>query len=421
MKRYPFLQEFTNRSKQVIAGGSQLLSKKPEMFAPDLYPSHYRRAKGCTIWDVNNVQYTDFSHMSVGCCLLGYADDFVNIAVCDAAENGSISSLSSALEVELAEEMIKIHRWADMARFAKTGGEAMAIAIRLARAASGRDKVLFCGYHGWQDWYASAGIDGISDRGVPRVLKGTSIPFKFNDVKGFLRLISKYNKQVGTIVIEPVRYEEPTANFVNTIQDVCKKLNIVFIVDEITSGFRFGYGGAHLRYNIQPDIAVFGKAMSNGYPMACVIGKKWVMREADNCFISSTYWTDAVGLAASIATLMKLKSNSVAQYIDMTGAVIKELWEDVSTETGVPIKIFGLNQLPYFEFENDESRKRKTLFTQLMLEHKILAYTHFYPSLAHKVQDMIKYSNAFKDTFKQIKAGAKLKGRVCEIPFKRYT
>ncbi|GAF78572.1 unnamed protein product, partial [marine sediment metagenome] len=358
-------QNLYKKAKKLIPGGTQLLSKRPEMFLPDLWPAYYSKAKGCEVWDLDGKKYIDMSQMSVGVCILGYADPDVNKAVKKVIDQGNMATLNAPEEVKLAKLLVKIHPWAQMVRYARTGGEAIAIAIRIARAKTKKDAILFCGYHGWHDWYLSSNLadkkaldghllPGLNPSGVPRVLKGTACPFKFNDTKQFLQLIKKYKNKVGTVIMEPLRNYKPEKEFINTIIKTTKKLGIVLIVDEVSMGFRLNEGGAHLSLGLEPDIAVFSKAMSNGYPMAAVVGKKKVMQVAQDTFISSTYWTDRIGPAAALAAIKKLKRHNVYSYLQDIGGQIKAGWQSMAQKHGLKINVSGTNVIGHFSFQYKE-------------------------------------------------------------------
>ena len=432
-------QELYKKAKKLIPGGTQLLSKRPELFLPELWPSYYSKAKGCEIWDLDGNKYIDMSYMGVGTAILGYADEDVNNAVKEAIEKGNLATLNAPEEVELAELLIELHPWADMVRYARTGGEAMAIAVRIARAYSEKDIVLFCGYHGWHDWYLSANLaddkaldghllPGLEPKGVPRALKGTAIPFKYNDVKKFRELVGKYKRDIGAVVLEAVRNFLPTKEFIETVRGITQDLDIPLIVDEITSGFRLTVGGAHLVYGLEPDIAVFGKAMSNGYPMAAIIGKAKFMDKAQESFISSTYWTDRIGPTAALATLQKLKFHNVPSYITGIGEIIQNALNKFADKHGLSINVTGIPPLIHFSFNYPNYLELKTLFTQLMLERGFLASTGIYTSFAHKE----KYVNLYLDTVDEVfeivslalkegKISSMLKGPICHSSFRRLT
>jgi len=430
-------QDLYKKAKTMIPGGTQLLSKRPEMFLPDLWPAYYEKAKGCEVWDIDGNKYVDMSLMGIGSCILGYADPDVNRAVISAVKKGSMTTLNPYEEVELAELLLKLHPWADMARFTRSGGEAMSVAVRIARAATKKDVVLFCGYHGWHDWYISANLTddssldghllpGLGPNGVPRALKGTSLPFAYNDIKAFKKLISENKDKVGVIVLEAIRSVPPEDEFIKVLRETATKENIVLIVDEITSGFRLNLGGAHLLYGIKPDIAVFAKGMSNGYPMAAIIGKRSVMDKAQDSFISSTYWTERIGPVAAIAAIKKMKDKNVQEKLVLNGKKIKKGWLQAAEDHGLDIHVSGIDPLAHIEFKHEKPLVLKTLFTQSMLGSGFLATNGYYASFAHKSRHIKAYIEACGKAFsllaKAVKSGNPekyLKGPVCHSGFKR--
>ena len=432
-------QDLYKKAKTLIAGGTQLLSKRPEMFLPDFWPAYYEKAKGCQVWDLDENEYIDASYMGIGSCILGYADDDVNAAVNEVIANGNMTTLNPKEEVELAELLTTIHPWADMARFTRSGGEAMTVAVRIARAKSGKDKVLFCGYHGWHDWYLSSNLaddksldghllPGLNPLGVPRSLKNNVHPFFYNDTKSFLDLIAKYKNEIGVVVMESIRNDEPTKEFLETILKVTKENNIVLVVDEITAGFRLNVGGAHLKFGFEPDIAVFAKGISNGFPMSAVIGKREIMEKAQDSFISSTYWTERIGPAAALASIKKMMKNNVPEHLMRIGEKVQKGWQMLADKNSLKIHVGGLSPLSHFSFEYDEPMVCKTLFTQFMLEKGFLATTAFYVSYAHKDEIVDKYLLAVDEVFGKIAEIIKegnpkkyLKGPVCHSGFKRLT
>ena len=430
-------QELYKMAKRIIPGGTQLLSKRPERLLPGLWPPYYKKAKGCLVWDLDGKRYVDMSLMGIGSCVLGYADKDVDKAVIDAIGKGTMSTLNCPEEVELAELLCRIHPWAGMARFARTGGEAMAIAVRIARAKAGKDKLLFCGYHGWHDWYLSANLaddkaldghllPGLEPKGVPRALKGTAIPFHYNDTEEFLRLVNKHKKETAAVVMEPVRNFYPKEGFLETIREVTKRHKIVLIFDEITSGWRLCCGGAHLEFGVNPDICVFAKAMSNGYPMAAVIGTKEAMQSAAEAFISSTYWTERIGPVAALATIKKILNKNVTRQLNDVGKKVQDGWKEMALKHSLIIHISGTYPLGHFTFEDKGSQVLKTLFCQKMLEKRFLAQTGFYASFAHTGAYIDKYLKAVDEAFGFVASAVKsgnpskyLKGPVCHTGFKR--
>lgn len=426
-----------NHSKTLIPGGNQLLSKRSEMFLPDQWPSYYKKAKGVEVWDMDGNKYIDMSLMGVGSCILGYADPDVNKAVIKAIKDGSMATLNCPEEVELAELLCSLHPWADMVRYARTGGEAMAIAVRIARAHSGKDKVAFCGYHGWSDWYLSANIandknldghllPGLEPAGVPRGLKSTMFPFHYNHADELEEIIKKH-KDIGVITMEPLKYASPENDFLKKVRAIADKIEAVLIFDEISIGWRKNVGGAHLSYGVNPDIAVFAKAMSNGFPMAAIIGKKDIMQTAQKTFISSTYWSERVGPVAAIATIKKMKRCKVPAYLKKITTMLADGLKKRANTRGILLTVLGPSPLIALAFNHGaESQVIKTLFTQEMLARGFLASTSIMLSYAHTSIHIKKYLEAVDEVFKLLKEAidekkldALLKGPVSHSGFQR--
>ena len=319
-------QKLYQRAKSMIPGGTQLLSKRPEMFLPEYWPAYYKKAKGCYVWDLDDRKYMDASYMGIGANVLGYADEDIDLAVEWAISNGSMCTLNAPEEVALAEKIIELHPWATQVRYAKTGGEALAVAVRIARAYAKKDIILFCGYHGWSDWYLAANlsedsaldghlIQGLEPAGVPRGLAQTAFPFRYNDINNFLELIETYKGRIAAVVLEPIRNIYPKNDFLQTVREVTKREDIVLIADEVSAGFRLNCGGAHLTLGFEPDMAVLAKALGNGYPMSVIFGKAGYMESAQSTFISSTYWTERTGLCAALAVIKKYQAEHVEKHL----------------------------------------------------------------------------------------------------------
>lgn len=430
-------QELYNKAKKIIPGGTQLLSKRPEMFLPDQWPAYYSRAKGCRVWDLDDKEYIDMSFMGIGANVLGYSDDDINAAVEKAVRDGSMCTLNAPEEYELAQMLLELHPWADMVRYSKTGGEAMAIAVRIARAYTHKDIVLFCGYHGWTDWYLSANLShdsaldghllkGLMPSGVPRGLMDTAIPFSYNNKEEFLYLTEKYKGKIAAVIMEPIRNEFPDEDFIRTIRTTTQEENIIFIIDEITAGFRLCCGGSHKALGLTPDIATFAKAFSNGYPMSAIIGKKEIMESAQTSFISSTYWTERIGLCAAIATINKYKENSVEIHLDKIGKAVKESWQKSAEKYNLSVHITGINPLAHFDFKYENPLVYKTLFIQEMLKEGFLTSNAFYASYAHSPEVVEQYAGAVDRVFAKIadahnsnSVEKMLNGPVCHSGFQR--
>ena len=301
--------DMQTRARQRIPGMTQLLSKRPDMFSLGVWPGYFSKAKGVEVWDLDGNKYVDMSIGGIGANVLGYADPDVDAAVIKAIKNGNSSSLNCYEEIELADLLCEIHPWAEKARFARSGGESMAIAVRIARAYTGKDKIAFCGYHGWHDWYLSANLGtenalgehllpGLSPQGVPKGLTGTAIPFRYNHIEELKEIVRNHGKELAAIVMEPIRSEDPKDGFLLKVRTIADEIGVVLIFDEISSGFRLNTGGAHLLFNVNPDMAVFSKAMGNGYPIAAIIGKENVM-DAAQSYIYQQYNVDRKSWANS--------------------------------------------------------------------------------------------------------------------------
>ena len=303
-KKLPAGQVFWKKAKKIIPGGNMLLSKRPQLFLPNQWPTYFKKTKGCKIWGIDNNEYLDVSLMGVGTNILGYSHPEVDNAVRKVIDKGNMSTLNCPEEVYLSERLIKLQQWSDMVKLTRSGGEANAVAIRIARAAVKKDKVAVCGYHGWHDWYLAANLKDknkltrhllpdLEISGVPKSLRSSTYTFEYNNLEQFKKLIKKHD--IGVVKMEVSRNQKPKNNFLKEIRKITESKGIVLIFDECTSGFRENFGGLHLKYNVIPDIAIFGKALGNGYAINAIVGKK-DLGHAQSTFISSTFWTERIGL-----------------------------------------------------------------------------------------------------------------------------
>jgi glutamate-1-semialdehyde 2,1-aminomutase len=428
-------QKLWQRAKNVIPGGNMLLSKRAEMFLPEQWPAYYSKAKACKVWDLDGKEYTDMSIMGIGTNTLGYGHPEVDAAVMRTVQAGNMSSLNCPEEVYLAEKLIELHPWADMVRLARSGGEANAMAIRIARAASGRDKVAICGYHGWHDWYLSANLGddksldghllpGLEPNGVPRNLKGTVFPFQYNRFDELEHLVSAHD--IGVIKMEVVRNLVPENDFLHKVRKLASERNIVLIFDECTSGFRETFGGLHKKFGVEPDMAMFGKAMGNGYAITATIGRREVMQAAQSTFISSTFWTERIGPTAALKTLEVMERIKSWETITQTGLAIRQKWQALADRYGLAISYWGLPALTGFSFQSPDALAYKTLITQEMLAKGYLAGTSVYVCTEHTSEIVDGFFAALDPVFAMIKECEEgrdvlslLKGPVCHSGFKR--
>jgi glutamate-1-semialdehyde 2,1-aminomutase len=431
-------QDLYVRACRIIPGGTQLFSKRPELYLPDQWPAYYEKTKGIEVWDMDGCRYLDFASSGIGTCVLGAADPDVNAAVIKAVEAGSMSTLNCAEEVELADLLIELHPWADMARFQRTGGEAMAVAVRIARAATGRDRLAFCGYHGWFDWYVAANLadkenlnshllPGLAPTGVPAALAGTALPFKYNHAEELRKIVAETDGDLAAIVMEPHGVAEaPEPGFLEEVRIIADSCGAVLVFDEVTSGWRMNTGGIHMTLGVTPDIAVFAKCISNGYPMSAVIGTEAVMQAAQDSFISSAYWTERIGPAAALATIRKHRREKVSEHLIRVGNRLEEGWKIASAETGLALRYFGIAPQRGFIFGHDDADVLTTLFTQEMLVRGFIATPRVFSTLAHTDEHIDSYLNAVSDVFAELAAGLeagdvrqRLNGPVKHSHFKR--
>ena len=418
-----------NYAQKIIPGGNTLFSKRSELHLPDKWPAYFSKAKDTYVWDLNGKKYLDI-FCAVGTNVLGYSNALVNKSVSNQIKKSNMSSLNCPEEVYLAKAIIKHHSWASMAKFTRGGGEANAVAIRIARSNTKKKNVAFCGYHGWHDWYLSANINskknldqhlmsGLNFDGIPDNLKNTSFPFPYNNLDYLKKLIRK--KNIGIIKMEVMRNIEPKNNFLKKIRSICNKKKIILIFDECTTGYRENLGGIHLNHKVKPDMAIFGKALGNGFAINAIIGKKKIMKKAENTFISSTFWGERVGYTAALATIKELKRLKAFKKVRDNGKVIKKIWQDVSKKYNLSIKIMGTNAIPSFEFIKNNS-VNKTFLTQEMLKNNILATNMVYVNIFHNENTLKKYKTVLEKVFSDIakKNITKIiKSKICYKPINR--
>ena len=404
--------EMWKHAREVISGGTGLLSKRAELYDSTSWPSFFSRCSGCEVWDMNDRRYIDFAG-GIGAVLLGYADPDVTAAVTRRLSAGTYCSLVNPQEVELAEMLLALHPWASKVRFGRSGGEAMTQAVRIARAATGKSGIAFCGYHGWHDWYLAANIGetnaldghllpGLEPNGVPRELKGTSVPFRYNDLASLDMALEKLDGNLAAIVMEPMRSQLPTDDFVRRASEKCRAAGAVFVVDEISSGLRYGFPGALSKIGVDPDIVVYAKAMSTGFPFAAIIGREEIMKAGESSFISSSYWTDGVGTAAAIAVLQKAAfAHSI---VEERGSVLLSKLKILADQyPSCKIVIGGLPATPNLSFQlGDDSKAAQRLYVRKMQEHGILVSSIFYLMLAHEDKHFDILLNTLPNVFNDI-------------------
>ena len=315
-------------------------------------------------------------------------------------------------------------------------GEANAVCVRIARAFSGKDKVAICGYHGWHDWYVSVNLGesdalaghllpGIPTDGVPRGLRGTSIPFHYNNFDELLDIVNK-NPDLAAIKMEVCRNFGPEDNFLQKVRNLATERGIVLIFDECTSGFRETFGGLYLKYGVEPDMAIFSKTLGNGYGICAVVGRKNIMEAAQGSWISSTFWTERIGPTAALAALKVMERTKSWEIITEIGNDNKKRWQELADKYGLQIEQWGIPALAGYTFKSKNYLAYKTFVTQEMLKKGYLAGTSMYTCIAHTPEIIDGYFYELDKVFAQIRefedgrdVMKALEGPVCQSGFKR--
>ena len=399
--------EMFKEAERLIPGGSQLLSRRPIRFAYGVSPIFAERAKGAYFWDIDGNKYLDMT-MAVNTAILGYCDPDVDKAVMKQIKKSTIFSILHPVEVELAKEIIKVVPCAEMVRFGKSGGEADAVAIRIARGFTGRDKVVFCGYHGWHDWYIAANLESpdtlnkhllpnVPTKGVPKCLKGTAIPFEYNNLASLKEVLEKNSKEVACIIMEACRTTLPQKGFLEGVKELAHRYGALLIFDEINTGFRLALGGAQEFYNVTPDMAVFGKDIANGYPLTAVVGRHDVMQSSKDMFISSTFWDDNSTMAAGLTCIRKIKKEKVIKHIWKMGEYYAKGWKDIAQKLGIKAELKGLSCMTSIVFDYEDKsfvNGLNTLYCQELAKRGIFAGGYFPVSFAHKEEEIDKILEA---------------------------
>ncbi|HJP33111.1 MAG TPA: aminotransferase class III-fold pyridoxal phosphate-dependent enzyme [Candidatus Latescibacteria bacterium] len=387
--------EIYQRARQLIPGTTQLISRRPTRAALGFSPIYAESASGCRITDVDGNEFIDWSS-AVGPIILGYANPVVDEAVKAQIDKGSVYSIVHESSVELAELLVRLVPSAEMVRYAKGGGEACTVAVRIARGVTGRDKVLFSGYHGWHDWYLAANLgeerlaghlfNGIDPIGVPQGLEGTAMPFEYGDLDQLEDLLRANDSEVAAIIMEPMRTELPPEGYLEGVRALADRYGVVLIFDEVSCGWRISLGGVQQVAGVTPDLTVFAKAMSNGYPMAAVVGRRAVMEPVSRMFISSAYWDDNVGITAALATIRELERIDAPALFEGLGASFRERVDAAARQTGCPARCVGVAAHPRIQFDCTASQASKvaTLFVQENARNGVILSGGFFFNAAHE-------------------------------------
>lgn len=410
--------EIYERAEKLIPGRTQLISRRSSQFAHGTSPIYAQRAKGARFVDVDENEYIDWVS-AVGAIILGHADDVVDTAVKEQIDRGSLYTVNNALEIELAELLNEVIPSSEMVRYTKSGGEANAVAARIARGVTGRDVILFSGYHGWHDWYQSANylVDpesgefpfaGIEPIGVPKALAGTAIPFVWGDLEALEALLQDHAGTVAAIMLEPLRSVMPPVGYLEGVKALAKAHDVILIFDEVSCGWRLRIGGAQEFTGVIPDMTVLAKAMSNGYPMGAVVGSREVMEPASRMFISSSYWSDNIGLVATLTTIRELQRRDSARRFEDIGETLRTALNRAIADAGLSGACTGLFWNPAITLDlPDESLRGKvnTLFIQEMARRGIHCNMSFKATLAHTEADIQATARIATEALAVVKSG----------------
>ena len=377
------------RAEKVIPSCTQTFSKGHTQFVHGVAPLFLARGKGSHVWDVDGNEYVDYP-MALGPIVLGYDDPDVNAAVIAQVADGVTFSLSHPLEVEVAELLTEIVPCAEMVRFGKNGSDATSGAVRAARAFTDREMIACCGYHGWQDWYIGTTT---RHRGVPRAVRELTRTFQYNDAASLESLLSAHPGQFAAVIMEPVGVIEPRDGFLERVAELTRAHGAVLIYDEIVTGFRIALGGAQERFRVTPDLACFGKAMANGYPLSAVVGRRDVMQVFDEIFFSFTLGGEAVSLAAARATMTKLSAKNVIEHLWRQGARIRDGYNRMAKAAGLEERTRCIGLAPrtvvtFTDATGTDSLAMKSLWQQEMIKRGILVGAGFNICYAHGDDDV---------------------------------
>jgi glutamate-1-semialdehyde aminotransferase len=396
--KFPLSEEYWNRTRGLIPCGTQTLSKSPSQYVEGVAPKYLLKGKGCHVWDVDGNEYIDYG-MGLHPIILGYAYPAVDEAIQRQLAHGITFTLNHPLEVEVAEALRELIPCAEMVRFGKNGSDVTSAAIRLSRAYTGRDKVACCGYHGWQDWYIGATE---WNKGVPEAVRELTKTFEYNRIDTLHRLFRENPGEIAAVIMEPVGAMPPENHFLHQVQELALREGAVFILDEIITGFRFAMGGAQEFFGVIPDLATFGKAMSNGMPLSALVGRAEIMKEMEEVFFSFTFGGEALSLAASLATIKEMEEKRVLEHIWRQGAKLQEGYNRIAGGLGLTdyTRMTGYPPRPiasFFPAEGMDPLETKSLVQQELLKRGILWAAYHAISFSHSDEDIKRTLEAFAE------------------------
>lgn len=392
--------ELYEKIKKLIPAGTHTLAKGVTQYVDGVAPKFLEKGKGAIVWDVDGNEYIDFT-MAVGPLSLGYSYDKVDQAIKEQLEKGIAFSLLNPLELEVAELLHQIIPNAEMVRFARGGADVTSMAVRLARAFTGKSKILCCGYHGWHDWYVSVTP---RNNGIPAAIQDLTNTFEYNNIQS---LSDSIDDDTAAVILEPVTFFEPKDDFLNQVAELCKEKGILLIFDEMWTGFRMAIGGAQEYFGIKPDLATFSKAIANGMPLSVITGREDILKLIENdVFIYSTFGGEALSLAAAKATINELIDKKVPLYLDTIGKVLKQGINNLLEELEINyIKAIGYNFRLMLDINHPtiDNLLIKSYIQQELLRKGILWSTYYNMSYSHSAE-IVQYTlDSHKIVFEQLK------------------
>jgi glutamate-1-semialdehyde aminotransferase/spore coat polysaccharide biosynthesis protein SpsF (cytidylyltransferase family) len=377
-------QAWLERAKKVIPGCAQTFSKGYTQYVQGVAPVFLQRGKGCRVWDVDGNEYIDYVQGLLP-NILGYANEEVNSAAAAQLEQGHSFSLPHPLEVQLAERLTRLIPCAEMVRFGKNGSDATSGAVRAARAFTGRDRIACCGYHGWQDWYIGSTT---RNAGVPSAVRQLTHPFAYNDLASLETLFTEHPGEFAAVIMEPTNFVDPAPGFLAGVKELAHKHGALLIFDEICSGFHFGLGGAQKLFGVTPDMACFGKAMGNGFPIACVLGRADVMKVFSEIFYSFTFAGEVASMAAAMKVLDILENTDALARLEANGRTLRDGVNAMAKEAGLGARIKALGRpqwalLKFTESVGTDSPLLRNLFQQEAIKRGVLLLATHNITAAH--------------------------------------
>ena len=403
MSKYQKSEKWLQRAEVTIPLGSQTFSKSRTQYPVGISPLYVQKGKGAHIWDLDGNRYLDLVG-ALAAVTIGYSDKAMNRVIRKQLKSGITLSLPGILEVEVAEKLTELIPSAEMVRFGKNGSDATSAAVRLARAYTGRSKIVVCGYHGWQDWYIGSTS---RNKGVPSVVSDLTISFKYNDLDEFKAVVEENRGTIAALVMEPMNTTFPKPEFLQEVRKITQDEGIVLVFDETITGFRFAKGGAQELFGVKPDLSTFGKGIANGMPLSAIVGKREIMLEMEEIFFSGTFGGELLSLASAKHVLSRVENSDLIEKLSRVGSQISDGVNELIKLTGLQevLKLSGhpswtfLNWSPSAEYSVDQI---KTLFLQEMFEQNILILNSHNVSYAMTDSDVNQLLNAYKRTLRTI-------------------